>query len=145
MLLGLLGAGGWLFGAAGVAGGLAAFGLLALHGHRRPAQVARALAREDLAAQGEVVHLYSEDQLVVADALCTVTMRWERVLQAVETPSFLLLFVRKGLAYYLPLSAVPLAERPALRNLLQRRLGSRARLGPFAWEADGEQGTLTNA
>lgn len=59
----------------------------------------------------------------------TTHLQWPGIRRAVETPEFLLLYLTKHHAYYLPKRAIPSAdELHAVRRLLREQLGDRAEL-----------------
>lgn len=56
----------------------------------------------------------------------TTRLKWDGVRRVVETPEFLLLYIMKQYAYYLPKRAIPADDLAAVRRLLREQLGDRA-------------------
>jgi len=86
------------------------------------------------AMQGQQTYEFTPDGLRMVGPLSSVSVAWPGILSAVETDEFLLFFVQKNLAYYLPKRAVSsTAELEELRELARQKLGERAQgLGPRA-------------
>jgi hypothetical protein len=84
------------------------------------------------AMQGQQTYEFSSEGLKMAGPLSTVAVAWPGILSVVETREFLLFFVQKNLAYYLPKRVVgDSTELNELRALVLRELGARAKLlGP---------------
>jgi YcxB-like protein len=81
------------------------------------------------AMQGQQTYEFSPEGLRMAGPLSSVTVAWPGIISAVETSEFLLFFVQKSLAYYLPKRAVQRStELDELRALVLRQLGERATL-----------------
>jgi hypothetical protein len=58
----------------------------------------------------------------------TSRRHWDATPRVVETTEFLLFYITKQYATFLPKRAVPAGELPAVRRLLREKLGDRARL-----------------
>jgi hypothetical protein len=52
-------------------------------------------------------------------------VRWPAAKQVVETSDFLLVYVTKGVAHYLPKRAIPDGQLPGVRQLISSQVGSR--------------------
>jgi hypothetical protein len=69
-----------------------------------------------------------EDGYVATSFSGTARRHWTAIPRAVETKEFLLFYVAKQYAIFLPKRAIPAAELPAVRRLLREKLGDRAKL-----------------
>lgn len=73
------------------------------------------------------VYRFSDAGLAITGGPATVTLGWDAIVEALETPEFFLLFYSKRCAYYVPKRSIGgIAEEEALRVLLREHLGTRA-------------------
>jgi len=92
---------------------------------------ARRTRRLDPSAQGTLTRTLSAEGFRIDGTGQSVVLTWKGVHSAVETPEFLLIFLNKVSAYYVPKRLIPTPhELQAVRDLLQANLGERAQLAP---------------
>jgi hypothetical protein len=86
------------------------------------------------AMQGQQTYEFTPEGLRMVGPLSSVFVAWPGILSARETDEFLLFFVQKNLAYYLPKRTVAsISDLEKLRELVRQNLGERAHgLGPMA-------------
>jgi YcxB-like protein len=75
-----------------------------------------------------IVAALNESEFEVTAFSGTTLRRWDAMPRAVETEEFLLFFITKQQAIYLPKRAIPPGDLPAVRRLLREKLGDRAEL-----------------
>jgi hypothetical protein len=79
--------------------------------------------------QGQQTYEFSPEGLKMAGPLSNVAVAWGGILSVVETREFLLFFVQKNLAYFLPKRVrANSTELSELRALILREIGARAQL-----------------
>ncbi len=87
--------------------------------------------RLDPSAQGTLTRTLSAEGFRIDGTGQSVVLTWKGVHSAVETPEFLLIFLNKVSAYYVPKRLISTPhELQAVRDLLQANLGERAQLAP---------------
>jgi hypothetical protein len=92
---------------------------------------ARRTRRLDPSAKGTLTRTFSAEGFRIDGAGQSVVLTWKGVHSAVETREFLLIFLNKACAYYVPKRLIPTPdELQAVRDLLRANLGERAQLGP---------------
>ena len=90
---------------------------------------ARRTRRLDPSAQGTLTRTFSAEGFRIDGTGQSVVLTWKGVHSAVETPEFLLIFLNKVSAYYVPKRLIPTPhELQAVRDLLRANLGERAQL-----------------
>ena len=82
---------------------------------------------ETPSTRGPQTYQFSDTGLAISGGATSITLGWDSLVEAIETKEFFLLYHTKRAAFYLPKRAAPdEAERAALRDLLQKHLGTRA-------------------
>ncbi len=90
---------------------------------------ARRTRRLDPSAQGTLTRTFSTEGFRIDGTGQSVVLTWEGVHSAVEAREFLLIFLNKLCAYYVPMRLIPTPhELQAIRDLLRARLGDRAQV-----------------
>lgn len=93
-----------------------------------PRATARRLSTQDPSTRGPIRHTITDTSFAVTSVSAATTLNWDHMKQVVETPDFLLFYYSNNCAYFTPRRAIPDADLPALRALLHRVLGPRARM-----------------
>ncbi|HEU4885449.1 MAG TPA: YcxB family protein [Longimicrobium sp.] len=75
-----------------------------------------------------IVAALNEAEFEVTAFSGTTLRRWDVMPRAVETREFLLFFIAKQFAMYLPKRVIPADDLPAVRRFLREKLGDRAQL-----------------
>jgi len=77
--------------------------------------------------RGPQTYEFSDTGLVMSGVSSSMTLRWDSLVEVIETREFLLFYHTKRAAFYLPKRATPdAAQQAALRDLLRTHLGPRA-------------------
>jgi len=77
--------------------------------------------------QQEQTHEFSEAGFRMSNPLSNTLVRWDAFLEVVETKEFILLYISRSMAYFLPKRAIQdPGQLQELRSLLNRELGGRA-------------------
>ena len=91
----------------------------------------RQLRSRNRTLAGAQSYAFSRDGFRTWGPLFNTAVLWDGVDRVVETRGYLLIYVSAVAAYFVPVAAVPPAERPALRQILHDSLGERARVAPM--------------
>src|SRR5882762_6507069 len=76
--------------------------------------------------QQEQTHEFSDEGFRTRNPLANTLMRWDAFLEVLETKEFVLLYISRSMAYFLPKRAVKdPGQLLELRSLLNRELGGR--------------------
>ena len=87
----------------------------------------RGLYQHTPSLQQEQTHEFSEDGFRMSNPLANTLVHWNAFLEVVETKEFLLLYVSRSIAYFLPKRAIhDPGQLRELRSLLHRELGGGA-------------------
>jgi|688.fasta_scaffold802347_1 hypothetical protein len=87
-----------------------------------------ALRRRNLAAAGPQVYKLTDSGLEACSTGVTTTLKWDNIVEVVETREFFLFYFAASWALFLPKRVVPQESLPLLRMSLAQRVGARARL-----------------
>ena len=93
-----------------------------------PRMAARRLSTQDPSTKAPIRHVISDSSFALTSSGAAVTLNWDYIKQVVETPDFLLFYYTNNCAYFTPRRSIPDTDLPALRDLLHRVLGPRARV-----------------
>ena len=90
---------------------------------------ARRTRQLDLSARGVLTRTFTADGFRIDGTAQAADLRWEGIHSAVETPEFLLIFINRLCAYYVPKRLIKSTdELQEVRTLLQNNLHERAHL-----------------